>query len=35
MNDDVKPYPIFGVAAAEVEVDLLTGQHQVMHVNMY
>ena len=28
-KDDVKPYDIYGVTVGEVEVDLLTGQHQV------
>ena len=28
-RDDVKPYNIYGVTIGEVEVDLLTGQHQV------
>ena len=28
-RDDVKPYNIYGVTVGEVEVDLLTGQHQV------
>lgn len=28
-KDDVKPYDIYGVTIGEVEVDLLTGQHQV------
>jgi hypothetical protein len=28
-RDDVKPYRIYGVTIGEVEVDILTGQHQV------
>jgi xanthine dehydrogenase molybdopterin-binding subunit B len=28
-RDDVKPYNIYGVTVGEVEVDILTGQHQV------
>ena len=28
-KDDVKSYDIYGVTVGEVEVDLLTGQHQV------
>ena len=31
-KDDVKPYNIYGVTVCEVEVDLLTGQHQVRHL---
>ena len=28
-RDEVKPYKIYGVTIGEVEVDLLTGKHQV------
>ena len=28
-KDDVKSYDIYGVTIGEVEVDILTGQHQV------
>ena len=28
-REDVKPYKIYGVTVGEVEVDILTGQHQV------
>jgi hypothetical protein len=31
-KDDVKPYDIYGVTIGEVEVDLLTGQHQVSRI---
>jgi xanthine dehydrogenase molybdopterin-binding subunit B len=31
-KDDVKPYNIYGVTIGEVEVDLLTGQHQVSRI---
>jgi hypothetical protein len=31
-KDDVKPYNIYGVTVGEVEVDLLTGQHQVSRI---
>ncbi|XP_069694441.1 xanthine dehydrogenase-like isoform X2 [Periplaneta americana] len=33
-KDDVKPYDIYGVTIAEVEVDLLTGQHQILRVDI-
>ncbi|XP_021929641.1 indole-3-acetaldehyde oxidase-like [Zootermopsis nevadensis] len=33
-NDDVKMYDIFGVTVCEVEVDLLTGRHQILRVDI-
>lgn len=33
-QDSVHPYPIYGVTIAEVEVDLLTGQHVVQRVDI-
>lgn len=33
-KDDVKPYDIYGVTVGEVEVDLLTGQHQILRVDI-
>ncbi|KAK9891892.1 hypothetical protein WA026_017378 [Henosepilachna vigintioctopunctata] len=30
----VNPYPIYGACAAEVEVDILTGQYQVLRVDL-
>ncbi|KDR17215.1 hypothetical protein L798_08320, partial [Zootermopsis nevadensis] len=33
-KDDVKPYDIYGVTIGEVEVDLLTGQHQILRVDI-
>ncbi|KAG8313192.1 hypothetical protein J6590_006750 [Homalodisca vitripennis] len=34
LKDNVKDYDIFGVTVAEVEVDILTGQHQVTRVDI-
>uniref|UniRef100_A0A6P7EZ01 Xanthine dehydrogenase-like n=1 Tax=Diabrotica virgifera virgifera TaxID=50390 RepID=A0A6P7EZ01_DIAVI len=31
---NVQPYPIFGICATEVEVDILTGQHQILQVDI-
>ncbi|KAJ0176238.1 hypothetical protein K1T71_008412 [Dendrolimus kikuchii] len=33
-NEDVKPYDIYGVVALEVEVDILTGNHDVLRVDL-
>jgi len=33
-DDTIKPYPIYGVTIAEVEIDLLTGQHIVRRVDL-
>lgn len=33
-KDDVKPYIIWGATVAEVEVDLLTGNHQLLRVDI-
>ncbi|PNF35793.1 Xanthine dehydrogenase [Cryptotermes secundus] len=33
-NDDVKAYNIFGATVCEVEVDLLTGQYQILRVDI-
>ncbi|KAJ8870409.1 hypothetical protein PR048_029430 [Dryococelus australis] len=33
-KDGVKPYTIWGVTVAEVEIDVLTGQHQVLRVDL-
>jgi xanthine dehydrogenase/oxidase len=33
-TDDVKPYSIYGICAAEVMVDILTGQHLVTRVDL-
>ncbi|CAK1542967.1 unnamed protein product [Leptosia nina] len=34
LNDDIKPYCIYGVCALEVEIDILTGNHNVMRVDL-
>ncbi|XP_066582260.1 uncharacterized protein [Prorops nasuta] len=34
IQDDVKPYGIYGVTIAEVEVDVLTGQHLIHRVDI-
>ncbi|KYN05924.1 PREDICTED: xanthine dehydrogenase/oxidase-like [Cyphomyrmex costatus] len=34
MKDTLKPYPIYGVTIAEVEIDVLTGQHVVRRVDL-
>ncbi|CAG9836996.1 unnamed protein product [Diabrotica balteata] len=31
---NIEPYPIFGICATEVEVDILTGQHQILQVDI-
>lgn len=31
---EIKSYPIYGVAASEVEVDMLTGQHLIRRVDL-
>ncbi|XP_069693946.1 uncharacterized protein [Periplaneta americana] len=33
-NDDVKTYDIYGVTVCEVEVELLTGRHQILRVDI-
>lgn len=33
-NEALQPYPIYGVTVAEVEVDLLTGQHIIQRVDI-
>ncbi|XP_066997187.2 xanthine dehydrogenase [Anabrus simplex] len=33
-KDDVKPYNIWGVTIAEIEVDILTGQQQILRVDL-
>ncbi|XP_025993326.1 xanthine dehydrogenase/oxidase isoform X2 [Solenopsis invicta] len=33
-DDEIKPYPIYGVTIAEVEIDLLTGQHIIRRVDL-
>lgn len=33
-EDTLKPYKIYGIAIAEVEIDLLTGQHIVKRVDL-
>lgn len=33
-DDTLKPYPIYGVTIAEVEVDMLTGQHMIRRVDL-
>ncbi|XP_071634820.1 uncharacterized protein [Temnothorax longispinosus] len=33
-DDTLKPYPIYGVTIAEVEIDLLTGQHIIRRVDL-
>lgn len=33
-KDELKPYPIYGVTIAEVEVDVLTGQHILQRVDL-
>lgn len=33
-KEEVSPYPIYGVSIAEVEVDLLTGQHIIQRVDI-
>ena len=33
-KEDIQPYPIYGVTVAEVEVDVLTGQHNVTRVDL-
>lgn len=33
-DDTIKPYKIYGVTIAEVEIDLLTGQHTVNRVDI-
>ncbi|XP_034185073.2 uncharacterized protein LOC117606576 isoform X1 [Osmia lignaria lignaria] len=33
-KDDIKPYAIYGVTIAEVEIDVLTGQHIVQRVDL-
>ncbi|XP_018402593.1 PREDICTED: xanthine dehydrogenase-like [Cyphomyrmex costatus] len=33
-EDTLKPYPIYGVTIAEVEIDVLTGQHVVRRVDL-
>ncbi|XP_024942171.1 xanthine dehydrogenase 1 isoform X2 [Cephus cinctus] len=34
VTDEVKPYSIYGVTVAEVEVDMLTGQHILQRVDL-
>ncbi|XP_054016678.1 uncharacterized protein LOC128897052 isoform X1 [Hylaeus anthracinus] len=34
VKDDIKPYAIYGVTIAEVEIDVLTGQHIVHRVDI-
>ncbi|CAL7942348.1 unnamed protein product [Xylocopa violacea] len=34
VKDDIKPYPIYGATIAEVELDLLTGQHILHRVDL-
>ncbi|XP_045518198.1 xanthine dehydrogenase/oxidase-like [Pieris brassicae] len=34
INDDVKPYHIYAVCALEVEVDILTGNHNIIRVDL-
>lgn len=33
-KDDIKPYDIYGVCALEVEVDILTGNHDIKRVDL-
>ncbi|XP_063894594.1 xanthine dehydrogenase [Helicoverpa armigera] len=33
-NDGIKPYDVYGVCALEVEVDILTGNHDVLRVDL-
>ncbi|XP_076397558.1 uncharacterized protein LOC100882814 isoform X3 [Megachile rotundata] len=33
-KDDIKPYPVYGVTIAEVEIDVLTGQHILRRVDL-
>lgn len=34
INADITPYPIYGVCAAEVQVDILTGEHNIIRLDL-
>ncbi|KYN05925.1 Xanthine dehydrogenase, partial [Cyphomyrmex costatus] len=34
MEDTLKPYPVYGVTIAEIEIDVLTGQHIIRRVDL-